>query len=186
MKRFVSFMVVVSFLVFGVTIVAHANDKKFVKAAASGGMMEVQAGQLAQTKAQSQEVKDFGSRMVTDHQKANDELKALAQQKKLKLPDKMERKDKSMVDKLAKFSGADFDKQYMHQMVMDHVVDVSLFQAATQKVKDPDVKKWAETTLPTLEQHLTQAREVATKVGVDVNKADMEGKKEADKRVKHL
>src|SRR4051794_17400524 len=67
-------------------------DKKFFNEAASGGMMEVQLGQLARDKGQTQDVKDFGSRMVTDHTKANDELKQLAQQKNWPMPTKLERK----------------------------------------------------------------------------------------------
>ncbi|OGT97652.1 MAG: DUF305 domain-containing protein [Geobacteraceae bacterium GWB2_52_12] len=146
------------------------EDKKFFKDAASGGMMEVQLGQLAKDKAQSQEVKDFGSRMVTDHGKANDELKQLAQQKTWTLPTKLERKHKSMVDKLQKVSGTEFDKQYMKGMVMDHTKDVEEFRKATQKVKDPELKAWAEKTLPVLEQHLQMAKETAGKVGVDMQK----------------
>lgn len=193
MKRHLSFMVFFCFfLLGGMTILAFAekgissSDKKFVKEAANGGMVEVQAGELAQSKAQSPEVKEFAAQMVTDHSKANDELKRLAQQKNVSLPDKLEKKDKSMLDNLGTLSGANFDKQYMRQMVMDHVVDVSVFQAATQKGNDPDLKKWAVATLPTLEKHLVHARAVAKKAGVDVNQADKEGKKEADKRQKHL
>ena len=108
-------------------------DKDFFKKAASGGMMEVELGQMAQSKGQSQEVKDFGSKMVTDHGKANDELKSLAQQKQWTMPTKMERKHKSMVDKLTKASGPEFDKKYMTEMVKDHKKDVAEFQKAAKK-----------------------------------------------------
>lgn len=147
------------------------EDKKFFKEAASGGMMEVQLGQLAKDKAQSQDVKDFGSRMVTDHGKANDELKQLAQQKKWTLPTKLEHKHKSMVGKMQKVSGSEFDKKYMTGMVMDHAKDVEDFRNATQKVKDPELKAWAEKTLPVLEQHHQLAKETAVKVGVDLEKS---------------
>ncbi|BCS52709.1 DUF4142 domain-containing protein [Geobacter sp. SVR] len=152
-----------------------AADKKFIKEAASGGMLEVQLGEIAQTKAQSQQVKDFGSKMVTDHGKANDELKQLAQQKQIDLPSRLESKHKSMLDKLQKLSGADFDKQYMKMMVKDHVKDVKDFKDATQKVKDPDLKAWAGKTLPVLEQHLQLARDTAAKVGAETGKAGGKG-----------
>ena len=146
------------------------EDKKFFTDAASGGMMEVQLGQLAKEKAQSKEVKEFGARMVTDHGKANDELKQLAQQNKWTLPTKLEPKHKSMVEKMQKVSGSEFDKQYMKGMVMDHAKDVADFRKATQKVKDPELKAWAEKTLPVLEQHHQMAKETAGKVGVNVEK----------------
>jgi putative membrane protein len=115
---------------------------------------------LAQQKAQAVSVKDFGKRMATDHGKANDEMKALAQQKNLQMPAQLEHKHQSMIDKLAKLPGPDFDKKYMKIMVRDHTKDVKEFQKATKKVKDADLNAWAAKTLPTLEQHLQQAKEV--------------------------
>jgi putative membrane protein len=57
------------------------DDKKFVMEAAHGGMMEVELGKLATQKAMSDDVKQFGQRMVDDHSKANDELMQLASSK---------------------------------------------------------------------------------------------------------
>jgi putative membrane protein len=145
-------------LVFAEQTVA-GGDQKFFKEAASGGMLEVELGQLAQEKAQAVSVKDFGTRMVTDHGKGNDELKAFAQQKNLQMPNQLEHKHRSMVEKLAKLSGADFDKKYLKMMIKDHEKDVKEFQKATKKVKDADLNAWAAKTLPTLEQHLQQAKE---------------------------
>src|SRR5580765_5019376 len=61
-------------------------DETFLKKAAQGGMAEVELGQLAVQKASSDQVKQFGQRMVDDHSKANDQLKQLAQQEHVKLP----------------------------------------------------------------------------------------------------
>jgi putative membrane protein len=137
-----------------------SGDQKFFMEAASGGMLEVELGQMAQQKAQAVSVKDFGTRMVTDHGKANDELKALAQKKNLQMPTQLEHKHRSMIEKLAKLSGPAFDKKYLKMMVKDHEKDVKEFQKATKKVKDADLNAWAAKTLPTLEQHLQQAKEV--------------------------
>ena len=59
------------------------KDKMFMKKAAKGGMMEVAMGKLASEQGQSADVKKFGTRMVTDHSKANDELKSIAEKKAL-------------------------------------------------------------------------------------------------------
>src|SRR5579872_2657875 len=61
-------------------------DQKFIKEAAQGGMAEVELGQLAIQNASSEQVKKFGQRMVTDHSKANDQLKELAASKGVTLP----------------------------------------------------------------------------------------------------
>lgn len=143
-------------------------DKAFVKSAAGGGMVEVQLGELAAKNAASQEVKDFGQRMVTDHGKANDELKTLAANKNITLPTELKGKQKEKVDKMSKLTGADFDKKYMKAMVNDHVKDVKKFQKAAKEVKDPEINAFAAKTLPTLEQHLQMAKELAKKVGAEV------------------
>jgi len=179
------------FVVSGIMMLAYAadkgltgKDKQFFKDAASGGMMEVEMGQMAQEKAQSQEVKDFAKKMVTDHGVANDELGGIAQQKNMKMPGKTERKVKLMMKKMTKLSGADFDKKYMTEMVKDHVKDAAAFKDAAQTVKDPDLKGFAGKTLSTIEQHLKEAKELAKKVGVDVMKAEEEGRKEVEKKMK--
>lgn len=143
-------------------------DKSFVKSAANGGMMEVELGQVAAKNATSQDVKDFGQMMVTDHGKANDELKTLATNKGIKLPTQLKGMQKEKVDKMSKLTGDEFDKKYMKAMVKDHVKDVAKFKKASKEAKDPELKAWAEKTLPTLEQHLQRAREVAKKVGAEV------------------
>lgn len=142
------------------------SDKSFVKKAASGGMMEVELGQLAKERAKSQEVKEFAQRMVTDHGKANDELKT-AVGSKYRLPQKMDTKHKATIDKLKNASDDQFDRKYTEEMVKDHKKDVEKFRKASGKVKDPEIKAWVDKTLPTLEQHLQHAKEMARKLGAD-------------------
>ena len=139
-------------------------DREFVMKAAEGGMAEVSLGQIASNKATHADVKAFGQRMVTDHSKANDELKALAAQKGLTLPAQPNQEQQATSTKLAAKSGADFDKDYMADMVKDHEKDVKEFEKASKDAKDPDVKAWAAKTLPTLKEHLKMAQETKAKL----------------------
>ena len=140
-----------------------AADQKFMKQAAQGGEAEVQLGQLAQQKAQSPDVKAFGQRMVNDHSKANDELKQVASEKGVTLPSQPDSKDKAEKERLEKMSGAQFDKAYMNYMVAEHKKDVADFQREATHAKDPAVKNFAQTTLPTLQSHLQEAESIAPK-----------------------
>jgi putative membrane protein len=146
----------------GQTRVAPA-DRAFVMKAAQGGLAEVQLGQLATQKASSDEVKQFGQRMVDDHSKANDQLKQLATQKGIAIPDQLSSKDAATKARLEKLSGEQFDRAYMHDMVTDHTKDVSEFRTESKTAKDADVKNFASQTLPTLQEHLKQAQKVAPK-----------------------
>ncbi|MFD1142428.1 DUF4142 domain-containing protein [Larkinella insperata] len=129
------------------------DDSEFAIKAASGGLMEVELGKLAEQKAQSQQVKDFGAMMATDHSKANEELKTLAASKNISIPATLSEDHQKHVDELTKLSGAEFDKEYVKLMVDDHKEDIDLFKEASFNAKDPDIKAFAGKTLPTLQKH---------------------------------
>jgi putative membrane protein len=142
-----------------------APDETFVVKAAHGGMAEVELGKLAVEKAGSDQVKKFGQRMVDDHSKASEELKTLAQNKHITLPDTVDPQDKALHDRLAKLSGTAFDRAYMQAMLADHRKDVTEFRVEAKSGKDADVKGWAAKTLPTLEAHLKMAQDANRAVG---------------------
>lgn len=136
------------------------EDNKFVMKAASGGLMEVELGKLAQAKASNAKVKEFGSMMVTDHSKANDELKALAQSKGITLPGTMTDEHQKHVKDLSEKTGTDFDEAYMKMMVNDHKDDVDNFEECSKDSKDADLKAFATKTLPVLQKHLAEAKTI--------------------------
>src|SRR5215468_4069630 len=139
------------------------TDSTFVKKAAQSGLAEVELGQLATQKASTEEVKKFGQRMVDDHTKANEELKQVAAQKNIDVPQQLDAKDKATKARLEKLSGEHFDKAYMKNMVNDHQKDVAEFERASKTVKDPAIKNFAQQTLPTLKDHLKEAEKIAPK-----------------------
>jgi putative membrane protein len=141
-----------------------AADKAFATEAAMGGMAEVELGKLAVEKASNADVKQFGQRMVDDHGKANDELKAWASQNNVTLPAELGAKHKATHARLAKLSGDAFDKAYMRDMVADHNKDVAAFQRASKTAKNADLKAWAAKTLPTLQEHQKLSKEINAKV----------------------
>jgi len=129
-----------------------AKDKTFIHKAAKGGMMEVAMGNLAAQNGQSDDVKSFGKRMVTDHSKANEELKSIAAKKGVKLPSK---------EPSGKWSS---DKAYMDMMVKDHEKDLAEFQDEAANGSDPDVKKFAEDTAKVVQEHLDLAKQTQSKL----------------------
>jgi putative membrane protein len=139
-----------------------SEDIEFVLDAAKGGMAEVELGKLAAEHAKNDEVKKFAQRMVDDHSKAGDELKSIAERKGIKLPQDIDAKDKALMNRLQKLNGAAFDRAYMQAMVGDHVKDVNEFKKEANSGRDPQVKSFASTTLPTLEEHLQHARQART------------------------
>jgi putative membrane protein len=129
------------------------DDSDFMVKAANGGMMEVEAGNLAVEKAATESVRTFAARMVADHTLAGEELKALAEAKTIALPTELAKDEKDHLNDMGKKTGTEFDKHYVDMMVNDHDKTVSMFEDAAQNAKDPEVRAWAAKTLPTLKEH---------------------------------
>jgi putative membrane protein len=130
-----------------------AAEKRFMEEAARANMEEMDLGKLAKDHAQNEDVKKFGQRMMEDHAKVNDELKTLAEKKGITLPKELARAEQSNEERLSKLTGPQFDKQYVSQMLMDHRKDIAEFQRQAASAKDPDVKQFAQKTLPALQEH---------------------------------
>ncbi|HZP32362.1 MAG TPA: DUF4142 domain-containing protein [Candidatus Acidoferrales bacterium] len=143
---------------------ANKTDDTFAEKAASGGMAEVKLGQLAEEKGSNPAVKQFGRRMVQDHSKANNELKSAAQRENLTLPTEMDKADQATYDRLSKLSGEAFDKAYARDMVRDHTKDVSEFEKEAKNGRNEAIKNFAAQTVPTLQSHLEQARQMEQSV----------------------
>jgi len=139
---------------------AKFDEKRFIKDAYADGLTQVELSKLAVQKANSDAVKQYAQKMIDDHSKANDDLKAAAAKQNITFPDSLDSKRQSKVDKLAKLSGADFDRVYIKTELKDHQQDVRDFQQEAKSGTDPDVKSFASKTLPTLEDHLNTAKEL--------------------------
>jgi len=157
---------------------AHGDKtQKFISKALEGGKMEVQMGQLAQQKAQSQEVKDLGATLVRDHTAANQKLQQLASSKSSSADTSSERshadmsgKHDQIMSRLQNQSGAEFDKAFVRMAVKDHKKDIAEFEKCRTDVTDPEVRAFIDETLPKLRNHLQMAQSAAKTVGVDTTR----------------
>lgn len=136
----------------------------FVQKAATSDMYEVQAGKIAADKGRSDVVKKFGQQMVDAHTKTTQDLTGIVKTKNIKvdLPAKLDSKHQKLIDDLNNATAEDLDKTYAKQQVDAHQEAVDLFKKYAAKGDDPDVKQFAEKTLPTIEHHLDEAKKLAT------------------------
>src|SRR5260370_2245340 len=108
-------------------------DQSFVRKALEGGAAEVQLGQLVQQKSQSDDVKQFGQKMVEDHTQLGDQMmKPIAKQLGVKEPKGPSKKDKELIAKLEGLSGQQFDEEYIKAMLKDHRQDLKEFKDKAQ------------------------------------------------------
>jgi putative membrane protein len=149
-------------------------ERAFVSKALEGGETEVQLGQLAQQKSQSNDVKQFAQKMVNDHgQMADKWFKPIAQQLGVSGPKGPSKKDKKEIAKLQGLSGADFDREYITMMVKDHQQDLKDFKDEAQVAQNPNVKQIAEQGSAIISQHLQLIEQIAKTHNVAVEGKEM-------------
>jgi len=136
------------------------SDRTFVRKAAEGNAAEVALGRLAEQTSEDPKVKAFGERIVRDHTQANEQLASVAQTLNMTLPTSPSKADQKEMDKLSKLSGTAFDKAFAHDMVKDHRMDIRAFEHEAKDGRDSQVKQFAQTTLPTLREHLALAEQL--------------------------
>lgn len=139
-------------------------DKQFIENAVAGGREQVELGQLAADKGTDPNVRDFGMQMARDHSKANDELNRILAEQGI-TEEVPTAKTTRTAEHLQSLSGTDFDRSYMRQAVKDHKKDIAAFKKEAADGKNPEIRDWAEQTLPALEQHLKMAEQTQSTLG---------------------
>jgi putative membrane protein len=145
-------------------ITLQQPDKDFLTKASEGNVSEVKLGQLAEHRSTNQQVKQFAQRMVEDHTKAQQDLTNAMNGSDVIVPDHVTKDAAGLYDKLAQETGADFDHDYMHAMVNDHQDDVNAFKDEIKNGKMEKLRDYAQNTLPVLERHLQNAKQINNQV----------------------
>jgi len=142
-------------------------DMAFVREASSSNLMEIRLGQLAQSKASNQAVKQFAQRMVADHNNLQNQLTSVAAAGGQSFTPTMDSRHQNQINRLQSLSGAEFDRDYMNLMIRAHQRDVNNFQTQSQSANSSQVRTLATNSLPVMQQHLSLAVQVGGQVGAD-------------------
>jgi len=137
-------------------------DAAAMKQLAQANLNEIEGGKAAAAKAQNPDVKRFAQKMVDDHTRMLNDLKALASQKSVSLPESVALKDMAQMKMMGRSSGADFDKKYMEEMVKDHQNDLKEVQDLAAKAKDPDFRAAVQKASRKIAEHLQLAQRIAS------------------------
>ena len=140
----------------------YVTDKDFVKNVSESSATEVEIGKLAENKASTDAVKGLGKQMVEAHTQTSQQLKQAAAALKIQVPEEPPRKAKKAEDKLAKLSGADFDRAYAKMAADEQKQTVKQFEREAKNGKVPGVKDFATRNLPAEQERQKQAEELAS------------------------
>lgn len=164
----------------------NSDDVTFVKEAAADNMAKVMIAELGVKKATNSGVKTFAEMIVKDHALASEELKKLAATKGVDLSVGIEPKQAERIQELEKVSGAEFDKNFLAEMVSDHKNNVSDFEEASTNSKDADLKSWVNKMIPTLKTHLDRANQLNGDASAAPNNANNTARNVRDRNDKTL
>jgi putative membrane protein len=140
------------------------TPESFASQAAIIGKAEIELGQIALKNTQDQGVRTYAERMVKDHSAADKKLKAIAAKENLQLPQTLDPEHQALKTKLQSLKGEDFDRAYVNAMAKGHDKAVALFESASQQSQMPgELKQFAASTLPTLEEHQEMAHSLHEK-----------------------
>lgn len=140
------------------------TPESFASQAAIIGKAEIELGQIALKNTQDQSVRTYAERMVKDHSAAEKKLEAIAAKENLQLPQSLDPEHAALKTKLQGLKGQDFDRAYVKAMASGHDKAVALFESASQQPQMPaELKQFAASTLPTLEQHQEMAHSLHEK-----------------------
>jgi putative membrane protein len=146
---------------------AAVSSADFVAKASEGNHFEIASSQIALQKSQNDNVKQFAQQMIDDHSHANTELeKALdASHADADMANGLDSSDQKIIDKLNKVEpGSDFDKQYVKAQLKAHKNAVKLFADYAKHGDDSALKSFAVATLPTLQAHLSHAKQLKSEL----------------------
>jgi putative membrane protein len=143
------------------------SSSAFIKHAANGNNKEIALAELATTKSQNAEIKEFAEHIRKDHTEANTKLKPIAQKNGVTINETSDAKQQRVLAKFQNLSGAQFDQEYAKEMLRDHQKTIAKFEQTAKEARDSDVQQYAQETLPKLREHLQHAKTAAKAVGVD-------------------
>ena len=137
----------------------------FIIQASISNLQEVALAKLALQKSPTTAVKDFATKMISDHNNSEMKLLQLVKANGIQIPH--EATDTPPEDIVLKnLSPEDFDKLYVHMMVADHASAVQLFQNYSIMGKNESIKDFASQTLPTLKDHLAMITSLNNKISM--------------------
>lgn len=131
------------------------TDTQFMKMAAQVNMTEAHIGQMAQTHASAQNVKDFGKTLSDEHTTSYEGLSVLANKTGEEIPKALAKN--ATVNRLDHLKGKSFDRAFVQNEVQDHKTALAAFKKEAEHGDNPDVKAWAQSMIPKLEGHLQAA-----------------------------
>ena len=140
---------------------AAMNADQFITNISASDAYEIAAGQLAQEKATSQPLRDFGAKMVEDHRASTNNLMQAASEAGMTVGEpQMTAEQQANLEALRSATGSEFDSAYESQQVAAHEQALSMLRSYADGGDVPALRTFASNTAPVVEGHLNMIRDM--------------------------
>lgn len=143
------------------------KDQEYLRDRARMLMVDIQAGQLASKKANTDQVRAFAYRLVNDHQQSLENLRKVAANRKVELPAAPSERDLQSVTRLTGLTGAEFDEEYIKRAIREHKIGTKADRKRRYGTKDPEMRTLAAASHEREDIHLALANRALANVPVN-------------------
>jgi putative membrane protein len=163
------------------------SDAEFIRDVGADNTMMVQLAEVAEDNAKDREIREYASREARDHERLQNQWTAVVQRNGMSsYKPGMGSNHREKVEQLKKAKGKDLDRVYMTLMIQQHTDEVSYWQKEGRGSNSTQVRNLVNGGLPTLEQHLSEAKRLGRKIGLNPDqvlktRTDIEKNKNKDK-----
>ena len=133
-------------------------DTYFVTQTSLGTPFQVDAGRVAEAKGTTQAIRSYADLMVSSHITVNNALLAILKRKApVPPPTLLQAAYATMVATLQHEKGKRLDADYVRGQIAYQNANAALYKYEIANGSDPDLKAFAQQTLPKIEDHLARA-----------------------------
>jgi putative membrane protein len=131
----------------------NQTDLRFMQQAAQGHMFEIQVAQLAIARAQNTWAREFARDLEREHSLGYEELKLLAKDKNVRLPEGISPEQRNHLRRLEGLRGAQFDRAFRQIQTTAHRQSKNTYEFAIKHGSDSMVRGYAVKYLPAINHH---------------------------------
>jgi predicted outer membrane protein len=130
-------------------------DRDLLVRVRQAGLWEGPAGDMAQTRAASEKVKDVGVHLKADHLALDTQVRAVAAQLGVSLPDKPNTDQQGWLAELSSKQGPDFDRTFADRLRAAHGKVFSVVAAVRAGTRNDTIRAFAQTGITVVMKHMT-------------------------------
>lgn len=133
-----------------VFVMDATKDAEYLVDTYSNGLFAVEVAEIVEKNTQNKDLKAFAGKIADTHSKLVNEVKSLAQAKKISLPSGLNFYQLNEVNKLSEKQPGELEKLFIEKMEIEHREDIALLEKISKESEDNEIATLAIASLATI------------------------------------